>query len=244
MKEEDFKSKYVNIENFDETTKKMLELKRKGGDITQLIQAEAQIVHPLKDYNLEDERVQEGLVRQKLAHLGNEQDVIDFKINKLKKELNLDKEAEKVIKEINDSFDAYVEKESQRQLEELTAQKEKQKEFRKTMSDMFKTYDIEDNIRKSLLDSSTKNDDNGLSDVDKAFFEAKNNPELFAQVAFLLTDREAYNKYTGIKIKNKTNLDTVQKVYSLKKRESKGADPVIKQQKGGLEALFQQQQQQ
>lgn len=237
LKEEEFKEKYISVENLDETTKKMIELKKSGGDISTLIEAEAQYVHPLKNYDLDDERVQEYLVRQKYAHANYEQDYIDMKIKSMKEDLTLDKEAASIVEEINQNFDNFVEQETQRQLAEIEEAKKQQKEFRKTMSEVYKSYDLKDTVAKNILDASTKFDSNGLSDVDKAFFEAKNNPELFAKISFLLTNEDAYNEYMGVKIKNKANLDNVKKVFSLKKRDSKTPNQP-KQQKEGLGVFF------
>lgn len=241
LKDEEFNEKYISVEGLDETTKKMVELKRKGGDISSLIQAEVKHVHPLKGLDLDDEKVHEGLLRQKLTYQGIDEDVIHQTIAKYKKDLVLDKKASEIIEEINTNFDGYVEAESQRQLKEIEATKEKQKEFRKTMSETIKGLDIkEEKIVKSLLDSATKIDSEGLSQVDKAFFEAKQNPNLFAKITFLLTDEELYDKHMGVKIKNKANLDTVKKVLSLKKRSTSEKPKTIKKEKG-LDAFFEQQ---
>lgn len=241
LKDEDFKEKYISVEGLDETTKKMVELKRKGGDITSLIETEAKVVHPLKNIDLEDESVHEGLVRQKLSYQGIKSDVIERTISDYKKNLTLDKEAQEIISEINTNFDKYVEAESKKQLEEIEEQKAQQKEFRKTMSETIKGLDIkEEKVVKSLLDAATKPDETGLSDVDKAFFEAKQNPELFAKVAFLLTDSELFDKHMGVKIKNNANLESMKKVFSLKKRSNSSGAKIEKKEEG-LGAFFEKQ---
>lgn len=239
LKDEEFKEKYISVEGLDETTKKMVELKQKGGDISSLIQAEVQYVHPLKGYDLEDERVQEELVRQKLSASGQlSQDTIENEIKTLKANLELDKKANDIIEEVNTNFDNFVKAEAKKQEEQLELQKQQQKEFRKTLAESLKGLDIkEEKIVKNLLDASTKYDSNGLSDVDKAFFEAKENPELFSKIAFLLTNEELFDKHMGVKIKNKANLDTVKKVLSLKKR-STTEKKEIKKKEEGLGAFF------
>ena len=66
LSKEEFDSKYVSVEGLDETTRKMIELKKAGGDISQLIQVQAQLVDPLANLDLDNEEVQAHLVRQKL----------------------------------------------------------------------------------------------------------------------------------------------------------------------------------
>lgn len=241
LKEEEFKENYISVEGLDDTTKRMVELKKKGGDISSLIEAEIRHVHPLKGYDLEDERVQEAIVRQKLNASGQlSQATIESEIKTLKENLELDKKANEVVEEINTNFNNFVEAEAKKQEAELELQKQKQKEFRKKLSETINGFDIkEDKIVKSLLDASTKYDSNGLSDVDKAFFEAKENPQLFTKIAFLLTNEELFDKHMGVKIKNKANLDTVKKVLSLKKRSSSEQKEIQKDKKG-LESFFEQ----
>ncbi len=239
LKDEEFKEKYISVEGLDETTKRMVELKKKGGDISSLIQAEAQHVHPLKGVDLEDERVQEAIVRQKLSASGQlSQATIENEIKTLKANLELDKKSNEIVEEINTNFNRFVEAEAKRQESEIEAQKQQQKEFRKTLSETIKNLDIkEEKVVKSLLDASTKYDSNGLSDVDKAFFEAKQNPELFTKIAFLLTNEELFDKHMGVKIKNKATLGEVKKILNLRKKSSTEQTQIKKKEKG-LESFF------
>lgn len=239
LKDEEFKENYISVEGLDETTKRMVELKKKGGDISSLIQAEVQHVHPLKGIDLEDERVQEAIVRQKLSASGQlSQATIENEIKTLKANLELDKKSNEIVQEINTNFNRFVETEAKRQEEELEAQRQQQKEFRKTLSETIKNFNIqEEKVVKALLDASTKYDSNGLSDVDKAFFEAKQNPELFTKIAFLLTNEELFDKHMGIKIKNKATLGEVKKILNLRKKSST-EQPKVEKKKSGLESFF------
>ena len=197
----------------------MIELKKAGGDISELIKAEAQFVHPLKDLNLDDERVQEGLVRQKLMSLGLEEDIIEFKVDKLKKNLVLDKEAEKIIEEVNTNFYNFVDQKKKEQEGQLQKIQKQQKKFKKDVTDIYRKFELKDSVVKNLVDNISKTDEYGLSTVDRLFFDTKkDNPELFAKVSFLLSDEDKFNEFLGIKIKNDVKKDTVRTIFKLNPR--------------------------
>lgn len=217
---EAFNSKYIDVEGIDDTTKKLIELKKKGGDITELIQLDAEFVNPIKNLDLENEQVHEYLVRQKYQSLGLEQDIIDFKVDKLKKELTLDVEAKKVADEINSNFDKVVENKLKEREAAVEAQKEEQKNFKKGLSEAYKKLELKDTLVKSLIENAAKFDEYGFSNVDKVFFEAKKDPEKFARIAFHILDEEGYNEFQGVKTKNKIVSQQVDKVLKLRPRDS------------------------
>jgi hypothetical protein len=226
-KQEDLNSKYISKEGIDATTEKMIELKKAGGDITQLLQVESDFVNPLKNIDLENEQHQEYLVRQRLS-LNQDLDEIDIesKIKRLKQNLTLDVEAKKIAEEVQERFDNYVEEKKQEHLLKLEAQKEEQKVFKKTISETYKGFQIKnENLIKALVDSATKTDEYGLADIDKLYFDSKtNNPELFAKAVFLLKNEEAFNEFMGIKIKNKISLDTTKTILKLSPKVARQND--------------------
>jgi len=238
LKDEDFSSKYISKDGLDENTLKMLDIKKAGGDISSLIQREAELIHPLKSYDLENENVQSYLVQQKLLSKGISAEDANLIIDRYRKDLTLDKEAEKVIGEINGNFSKQVESEKNKQLEEVQKTKDSQKEFKKTIKDTFQKLKFDEKYSKSLIEASANFDENGVTQVDNAYFEAKKNPELYAKIAFMLTNEEAFNDFMGIKAKNEANISALKKLI-IKPRTSTTTSAAKKQdKKEGLEALF------
>lgn len=236
LKDEEFKSKYISVDKLDETTRKIIEIKQAGGDTRELFQMQAELVNPLDTLDLDDERVHEYLVRQKLgANPDLDQDDIDNKINKMKANFVLDTEARKIIDEVNTNFSSVVE---QKRIEHLAAVEknlEEQKNFKKTMTQTYKDLKLNDNIVKSLVENTAKFDEYGLTNVDKAFFEAKKNPELFAKIAYLILDEKGFNEFQGVKIKNDVTKETIKTIFKITPKAAKGtAAP----QNGSLENYF------
>ena len=241
LKKQDLDSKYVSVEGLDDRTKKMIELKKAGGDLSELIQQEVQYVNPLNGLDLDDERIQEHLIRQKYNSLGWKPKHIEAEIEELREAMTLDLEAKKIIGEINTNFDKVVEQKREEQLNQIEEAKKSQKEFKKTMVEAFRSLDLKnDNLVKSLVEATANYDEYGLAEIDKAFFEAKSsNPELFAKVAFLLTDEKAFGEFSGVKIKNKANTEVLRKVLSISPKATNLASAEPKKKlTGTMDDLF------
>ena len=221
LQKEEFNKKYISVDGLDETTKKMIELKKAGGDITTILQYEAQVVNPLKGLDLDDDRIQAELVAQKYFNMGLDQDTIDFKIKKLIKDNQLDTEAHKIISEVNKNYDAYVESEKNKQLEIRNAQIEEQKVFKKSITEVVKNLGIEkESVTKKLIDTITKTDDNGLAELDKLYFESKKDPEKHSKLALFLADTDTFYKIITHKTKLETTKGDVNKLFKISAKAS------------------------
>lgn len=236
LRDEEFKSKYISVDKLDETTRKIIEIKQAGGDTRELFQMQAEIVNPLDNLDLEDERVHEYLVRQKLsANPDLDQDDIDNKVRKLKANFTLDTEAKKIINEVNTNFTSVVEQKQKEHAAILEKVQEEQKTFKKQMTQTYKDLKLNDNIVKNLVENTSKFDEYGLTNVDKAFFESKKNPELFAKIAYLILDEKGFNEYQGVKVKNDVTKETLKTIFKISPKVSKAN---ITAQDGSLESYF------
>jgi hypothetical protein len=222
LKDEDFKKKYISSEGLDENTLKLIELKKAGGDTRELFQIQAELVNPLDRLDLNDERVHEYLVRQKLsANPDLDQYDIDSKISRLKANFTLDSEAKKIIEEVNTNFGVAIEEKQREFFESREKAQEEQKAFKKQMTQTYKDLKLNENIVKNLVENTAKYDEYGLTNVDKAFFEAKKNPELFAKIAYLILDEKGFNELQGVKIKNDVTKETIKTIFKISPKTSK-----------------------
>lgn len=218
-KDKELKEKYISVEGIDDTTKKIIELKRKGGDITEALTVHQQYISPLEGVDLSEEAHQEWLVRQKLQMNPDlDADDIENKIKKLKANLVLDKEAEKIYGEIKTQYDKFLESKVKEQEDLIAQEKEQQKLFKKTITESARQLDIKnDNTIRSIVEFASKPDENGLSEADKKFFDIKQtNPELFTKVSLLLNNEELFNQIYGAKVATKVKTDTIRNVLQLK----------------------------
>lgn len=236
LREEELKSKYISKEGIDENTLKILEIKKAGGDTRELFQIQAEIVNPLDSLDLDDERVHEYLVRQRLSTNPDlDQEDINNKVARMKANFTLDTEAKKIITEVNTNFGIAIEQKQKEHAESVAKAQEEQKEFKKKMTQTYRDLKLNDNVVKNLVESTSKFDEYGLTNVDKAFFESKKNPELFAKIAYLILDEKGFNEFQGVKIKNNVTKETIKTIFKI---SPKASNATSASQEASLEKYF------
>lgn len=214
-KDNELKDNYISKEGLDDRTKKYIELKKAGGDISQLIEQEVQYINPLSQFDLENEAHQEALVRQILQGQGYKPRYIDQEIEEMKKDLTLDSEAQKIAKQLNKNFDDFIDAKKQEQLAKIEEDKIQQKEFRKNISQELKTLIPNESVAKLILDNATKRDEVGLTNTDKLYFDAQKDPKLFAEISFFLNNREEFYKSIGVKDRNKEAMKIIKPMFTI-----------------------------
>jgi hypothetical protein len=238
LKAEELGEKYVSVEGLDERTKKMIELKKAGGDLSELIQEDIQYTNVLAGIDLSNEYVQEDLVRQKLKSDGLKPKYIEAEIAEMKENLTLDVEAKQIVDNYNAYYDKLVEDKKTEQLQRISEEREQQKVFKKSLNDIYRDLKLPDNISKVLLDNSTKTDEYGLTNTDKLYFDAKSDPETYAEISFFLNNKEKFKEFLGIKVKNETKLDTVRKLISLTPKALKTSADVSNKKTNEVDEFF------
>lgn len=236
LKEEELKNKYISKEGIDENTLKILEIKKAGGDTRELFQMQAELVNPLDSLDLDDERVHEYLVRQRLSTNPDlDQEDINNKVARMKANFTLDTEAKKIITEVNTNFGLAIEQKQKEHIAATEKAQEEQKNFKKKMTQTYRDLKLDDNIVKNLVENTAKFDEYGLTNVDKAFFEAKKNPELFAKIAYLILDEKGFNEFQGVKIKNNVTKETIKTIFKI---PSKSTNSNAASSEASLEKYF------
>lgn len=214
-KDKELKEKYISRDGLDERTEKYIELKKAGGDISKLVEAEIEYVNPLTTYDLENEVHQEELIRRDLTAQNLHPRVIEAQVQAFKEDMSLDLEAKKIAKRINEQFDTYLETKKQEQLTAIEADKEQQKVFRKNINEELKLLIADENIAKVILDNSTKRGEYGLTNTDQLFFEAQKDPKRYAEIAFFLNNREGFLKSVGAKASLKDKKETIKTLFTI-----------------------------
>lgn len=216
-KEKEHKSKYISTEKFDDQTKKLLEIKQAGGNISDIIRENVTAIEQLQQLkdNIDNENVQANIVGKDLEQRG-----LDFELIKSQIKVLIDKgELEAKATEILDSHlsvqSEAIEQKRTAELKRLEDEKEGLKNQRKDLSAKYKEYGLPENIQKVLVDNATKLDNERISNTDKLYFEAQKNPELFAELNFFLNNPEEFKKWVSSKKVLDSKLDNVKKAFSI-----------------------------
>lgn len=223
LKEEKNKDKYISTEGIDDTGKKLIELIKTGGDVSSILQYNSEVIHPLKDLDLSDLNVQRNVVYHKYKAQGLKDTVIRNIIKDLEAEFRLDEETAEAVEQINGSYNKMVEDKLEAKQQEEKARQESIAAFSKNLSTTYKGFELKDTIAKNLIASATNVDKSGWTKTDTLYFKAKEDPEFYSKINYMLNDPKAFEEFVGSKIKNKTAIDTMIKISSIEKKASSSA---------------------
>lgn len=221
-KKEELSQKYVNVEGIGETERNIIEIVKNNGDVTSILEKKPTIDAILQLEATRDPQALANLVAEKMKHANYEDEYIRHKISSLIQQGNLDTEAQTVIDEIKTNFNNYVlaekaKAENARQSKELERQ-----ELRKKVLDASKNMQLKDAIRKTLVDTSTKYDAEGKTELDRLLEKTRlENPLKLMEIALLLKDEDAFNSYKITPAKNQATVESARRVMSIAPREGR-----------------------
>lgn len=216
-KDKNLKEKYISTENFDEQTKKLIEIKQAGGDISEIIRENVTAIDQLtrlKD-NIDDEKVQINIVGHNLEQKGLSKRVIQAQITELIEQGELENEANSILDSHLLIHNEAIEQKRQGELGRVEKEKEDLKNLRKNLSATYKEFGVPDNIQKVLVDNATKLDQDKISNTDKLYFEAIKDPKKFAEINYFLNNPEEFKKWVSSKKTLEAKLGTIKPLFSI-----------------------------
>lgn len=206
-RENTLKSKYISIDDMDETTKKIYEIRKAGGDITSILQENVQAIDQLTNLrnmlidgdSKDRESLAINILTQNLQQKGLTARGINAQLEDYIESGNLEDEATKIIDSRLSSHKEAMEQKRKLEVERMEQEIEEQKTFKKTLSQTLKKFNLPENIQRVILDNTTKVDEHGIANTDKIFFEAKKDPEFFGEISFFLNNRDLFKKWVSDK---------------------------------------------
>lgn len=216
-KDKNLKEKYISTDDFDEQTKKLIEIKRSGGDITQLIEKNVtamEQVQRLKE-NIDDQKVQINIVGHNLEQKGLSKRVIQAQIEELIEQGELEAEATTILDYHYNQNSEAIELKRQEEAQRVITEKEDLKNLRKTLSATYKEFGVPDNIQKTLVENATKLDKDKISNTDKLYFEAIKDPKRYAEINYFLNNPEEFKKWISSNSVLKTKLENTNNLFKI-----------------------------
>lgn len=203
-KETKLKDKYISKEGLDPITEKLIEIRKAGGDITDLIKENVQAIDQLSFYKetLEDgdekdkEQLAISILAQDLKQKGLTDRVIQAQLQDFVQEGVLEEEAKKVLNTHLSLHEQAIEDKKNQELERVAKEKEENKNFKKGLSSTYKSWNLPENITKVLVENATKSDEYQITNTDKLYFDVKQkDQELFAKLNFFLNNPKEFEKW-------------------------------------------------
>ena len=208
-KEKSLKEKYISTDNLDDQTKKLIEIKQAGGDISEIIRENVTAIEQVQGLKarIDEENIQAYIVGTNLKQKGLSDRAIKSEIAALVDQGELEAEATTILDGHLSLHTEAIEQKRLSQLERVEKEKEENKNLRKTLSATYKEFGVPDNIQRVLVDNATKLDQDKISNTDKLYFEAIKDPKKFAEINYFLNNPEEFKKWVSSKkvLEAKTN---------------------------------------
>lgn len=221
FKEEELKEKYTSVEGLDDHKKRLINIIKEGGDLTQIFQDTNAIQRPFEQVDLDDENTCANIVyRQHLANGLDEKEATE--LTKLaQKDFTLDEKAKKIVGYHQSNYDKHLAETEEALKQEKVREQEQLKVYRTSLSKGYKDLGIQDNQVKKLVDLATRENNEGVLEVDSLYEKMMENPETAQELIYFLADKENYLKLKSLDIKRKDNIQTYKTISFVPKDKTK-----------------------
>ncbi len=223
-KDNKLKENYISKEGLDETTQKLIEIKKAGGDITEIIKKNVKAIDQLSDLktvldegeDAEKEQLSIDILARDLKQKGLEDEVIEAQIRVYISKGELEDRATKVLDNHLSLHQQEIENKKQQELERIIKEKEESKTFRKNLSAKYKELTLPENISKVLIDNATKENALGITNTDDLYFQLRNSKdpkdiEKFAKINYAINNLDAFEDWISGKKVTKAKAQEIYK---------------------------------
>lgn len=235
---EEIDANYVSVSELDENSRKLINIIKNGGDLTEIFQTPAQLKRPFEGWNLEDEKNQERILYWQLTSEQrlSPEDAQEL-VKKYKKDLSIDTKVQTIVKHHQERFDKGLEEREKQVLAEKQAEEVAVKEYRKTLGTFYKNEGLTDSVSRRLVDAATKKDETGTLIIDGIYEKLMEDPQKAKDLIFFMLEPENYLKAKGANIKKNEQLDLMRKVSIIRQNSGK-TTPKKEEEKPTNETVF------
>jgi hypothetical protein len=228
----------VSTKGLSDLTKKIIEIESHGGNPTSVLQYQQAYADPLDQLDLETTEGQRGAVALFMQANGKDQEDIAARLRLYEEQGVLAEKAVEFEAKMKQAIADHAEQQVQQAIEQERAYKENLKTYKKNFKDSLDSkFQLNDTVKSRLVDFATKPGEGNRFGFDVQLMEVRKNPELAAELALWLQDREEYIRQISNAAVTKTLTNTAQKIGTIRlKRKEDKVDPTPPQ--GNSRAAF------
>jgi hypothetical protein len=234
-KEEVAKDK-ISIQGVTEFTKNLIEIDKRGGTVTDLLELRQNYIDPLEQLDTTTPEGQKAVIRLRMLAAGSsEEDIKDF-VEVFEKKGELETKALKYEAEIREAVNARAEERKQKVLAAEEDRKERMKVYKQDLKQSIKeSFELKDTEVNKLVDFATKytQDQNDLA---KTFTEALADPKRAAKLVLFLFDEKEFEAQINSKTLKDHQKNTGVRLGTIRAKGS--SKPGFDLNKGGKEEDF------
>lgn len=217
VKEEYTKDK-ISIQGVSDITKDLIEIDKKGGNITELLRVKRDITDPLDQLDITTKEGQRLAIYLRKKAKGQEDDEISRLINAYESEGILEEKGLAAESELRAAVSKQIEDAKINAQNENKRKKDLLKSYKQEVKKGLSQFEMNDAMKNKVTLLATKTDDKGQFEIDKAYDEARSNPISAARLALFLLDEDEYIKQVSNKAVQSTKLESAKRIRVITKK--------------------------
>lgn len=209
----------IAAEGISEFTKSLIEIDKRGGNVTEMLQMKQQIVDPLDTLDLDDPNGQKDAVYLYYKVQGTKTDKeIDILLKHYEEEGVLEDLARQADSALREDANKRIEQEKEIAIEAEKKRTEMMKSYKKDIrGNLDQKFQLKDTVKAKIVDMATKTDKENKFEIDKLYGEWRRDPERMSELALFLLDPEEFKKQISRDEVKNTKLETSRKLRLTKK---------------------------
>ena len=213
-KDEDFKSKYVSVEDLNETQKALINIV-KSGDLEkakELFEKPQLLQEPFQGYDSSSDEHNEQVLAWYYGTLGHSKKEIEALVSASKEDLTLDLKAEKIVEFQKTQFKDRIRQEEVSAQEAKKQEEDRIKSYRKDLMSTLKEEGLSETMSRKFVDVATKYDKDGNLEIDTIYDEWMSDPKKAKELIYFMLDKESYLNKAKSAVKTEVQKDLLKKV--------------------------------
>lgn len=226
----------VSLKGASEFTRALVEIEKKGGKISDLVQTRQEILDPLENLDLTKTKDQRTAIYLRLNAKGRTDEEIENNIRVWEEKGILEEKAIEADSELRQAIEKQLELRKQQAAEDVVKRQEMEKTYKKTLkSELGSQFELADNIKNKIVDMSTKKDEAFGFGINSVYSEKMKDPKQAAELVLFLLDREEFIKQITNKKLTEARLETARKIRIVRDTEgTRSASPTKKKEEGAI----------
>ena len=135
--------------------------------------------------------------------------------------------AQQAEKDLREALDQQLENARQAAENSKKQRKELLKQYKKDLRDNLSGFELNDNIKNKIVTLATKEDDQGRFEMDRLYYQLRENPEKAARLALFLLDEDEYVKQVTNAVVQQKKLDSAGKLKIVMGSSKQTASPQL-----------------
>ncbi len=202
----------ISTESLSEFLKTMIDIEKNGGQTQQMFDLHKMYIEPLDTFDLETEDGQKKAIILGLRINGENDEDIQDRITLWEGRGVLEDKAKAFDANIRTAVDARVQETKDIAVKAKEKKEAELGEFRKAVKTNLVQFELNDKAKDRLINMVSKPNAKGQFDIDRLYFEKRNDPKETAELALYLADKEEFKKQITKDVVREKQLETGRRI--------------------------------